>query len=871
MKKFKIFISVLLIFSLLPIYASFAQEEEYEIVLTETDGFKKLSAFGILTEEDEELEYYDEIPRGLFMKYAMKCYFGEGVYPTTEEAGILFSDVSEGTDGAREIAVASKLGIVNGNGSEFRPDDSITSSEAAKVLVSILGYGEIAENTGGYPTGYLTLANRLDIFDGCSFTESGCLAAEDLLTALVNTLEAEVMEISAIHSYNPGITRTYTTEGKTLLEHVFGIYREEGIVESNEYTSIYGLTDVDEGRVKINDIRYIENESGATELLGYSTECYYKMDAPEYNRVIVYIAPYKNNIVSVSSEYIEDSLISSTSFGYYKDAAASKATDVKLAKSATLIYNGGQKSLAPELLSPETGTVTLIDNNEDNVYDVAVVMSYRTILVSGVSPSSYTVSDMLGGDSIILDPEDDEYDVVIDLDGEKADFAAIAARYVISYAESNGCKKDIKYVKISTKTIEGTPESIDADAEIVTINGTDYPINANLAESISLKDSGTYYLDFSGRIVARKISKDVVYGYLNGVIKDSGLKDSIQAQIFTENDRWVELELKDKITYNGKSEDSELFYNDCMATKDYRQLITYTVDEAGRINMIKLAESFAEYSAEEENAIEQDIFRKYDEIASVKYRSGLKALGSGSGQASILLSDSTKVFVVPDQTEAAASKDEFYMMPRSEFEADATYTNVTAYDLDKIRTAGALVIRGHKKAINSKSSFMVVDEIVRTLNSDDTAVKGIKGYYKNSLITLAAKDDSIFLDSNGKAIEYSEGDVIQFTLDVDGNISSIVLRYDYSAGTGQSVGSTLSYASNTFVANTVYYTDASANKFITDGETKSIVGTDGSTIISVYDTETKTLTPGSLADLEKGNKFIARVVYYVADEIIVYH
>lgn len=866
MKKLKTFISVLLIFSLLPVFPAFAKEEISEaVVLSETEQFKKLSAFGVLGEEASDMEYYSEITRGIFMKYAMKCYFGNGIYPDVQDAEALFSDVSSSTDGAVEISVASKLGIVSGNGNSlFRPDDSITSSEAAKILVSVLGYGEIAENTGGYPTGYLALANKLDIFDGCVFSEEGYMAPADFLLALENTLEAEVMEISAIHSYNPGITRTYTTEDKTLLEYVFDIYMDEGIVESNEYTSIYGSSDVDEGRVKIDDVRYTENGSGAGKLLGYNTEVYYKKDKAEKNRLIVYIAPYENNVVYADSELIEKSLVTATTFGYYKTAVSARASDVKIAKSASLIYNGAQQSLTAQRLCPKNGNVTLIDNNRDNTYDVALVMDYRTILVSGVSASSYSVLDMLGGESIELDPEDEDYDVYITIDGKEGDFASIAAKNVISYAESSGNRKNVKYVNVSTKYIEGTPEAIGDD--FVTVNGVDYLVAEEIASTLSLRDSGIFYLDFTGKIVARKTEKDVVYGYLNGVRTDSGMSGSIFVQIFTENNRWVELELKEKINYNDKIQKAELFYNDCMAMGDYRQLITYTVDESGKVNMIRFAQNFEPFSPAEENAIEQDIFRCYDLISSAQYRSALKTLGGN-----LLLSENTKVFVVPDQTQSKADLEEFYIMSLSEFEADVSYKNIIPYDLDRIRTAGAIVIVGYKKSVSSKSSFMVVDSVVSTLNSENTPVKGIRGYYKNTLITLATKDASVLLDSSGKTVELGKGDVIQFSMDNDGNISSVSLKYDYSAGDKQSVSTSLSYSSNSFVRGAVYYTDAVAGKFISDGgSSKYIIGTDKSTIINIYDTETNTLTPGTISDLENGNKFIARVAYFVADEIVVY-
>ena len=43
-----------------------------------------------------------------------------------------------------------------------------------------------------------------------------------------------------------------------------------------------------------------------------------------------------------------------------------------------------------------------------------------------------------------------------------------------------------------------------------------------------------------------------------------------------------------------------------------------------------------------------------------------------------------------------------------------------------------------------------------------------------------------------------------------------------------------------------------------------------STLINVYDVAAKTLTPGTIADIEKGCSFAARLTYYQANEILVY-
>lgn len=164
---------------------------------------------------------------------------------------------------------------------------------------------------------------------------------------------------------------------------------------------------------------------------------------------------------------------------------------------------------------------------------------------------------------------------------------------------------------------------------------------------------------------------------------------------------------------------------------------------------------------------------------------------------------------------------------------------------------------------------MVVDKIVKTLNSDGIWTDSIKGYYKNSPVTLSAKDDTIY-DELSEPL--SGGDVIQILLDDNGNITKLNLRYNFSEGINQKFVVNNLYASSTFLAASVYYTDGEQQTIIVDGhDGKIVLVADDETQVSIYDTKDKTLTAGTIADIGKGNSFVARVSYYSINEIVVYH
>ena len=872
MKNIKIFISILLVLSLLPVLPTFAtQIEEVTVELTETEEFKKLSAFGIVTLEDEVLSL-DNITRGVFVSYAMRCYFGDTITAESIAKENPFKDVTQHTFGRDEILAAYALGAISKSDS-FRPNDNITMNEVAKILVCLIQFKEVAERSGGYPSGYLKVVNERNLFRNCSFTQEGYLHAYDFIKILLNLLETEIFRIAGVRKSEDEVSVIFTDiPSMTLLEHSFGIKKGSGVFESNEYTSINGYTEMEEDRVEIDSVIYACEDRNQKELIGYNVEFYYKTDKSLLYDQLVYAEKKNVKEILVRSEEIVRDSVSVTNF-VYRDKN-NKIQEKSIARSAALILNGAQKPISIQGLSPVKGTVTLIDNDRDNNIDVVKVMSYRTIQISGISQNSYSVSDKLGGKTVVLDPDNEEYDVYIEKDGKETTYSSLENDDIISYAESTGNRKNIKYAIVSSRTVEGVPEA--KDEKTVTFNGEIYDIDSEILKDLSLHESGIFYIDFLGQIVAKKIFREFVYGYLNNVGVSNDRERSVMVHIFTENNRWVQLEVKENITYNGKRKRAEEFYQDWNDEKIGRELICYTVTDKGIVNVISKAERFSEYSEEENTAIENNIFRVYPEIDSTPWRDASNSLGN-----SVVVSDRTKIFLVPDQSEELAAEEDFDMIAQADLIDYKEYKKIIPYDLDFSRTAGAIVMSKELNSgfINTSSSFLVVDSIWKSTNNDDVFVDAVKGYYKGTYISIPALNDGIFNEEGKDPLD--EGDVILIKLDNDGNIVMVQRIYDVSDAenrmfvkntSGSDITIKAAYASMVYIAGEIHSADVQNSKFIANvPEGKMVLGLDKNTVIRVYDTDEKVLKDGSATDLEKGKYFVSRIATYVADEIIVYY
>jgi hypothetical protein len=106
-----------------------------------------LSARGVIPPELSSL-YRDDITRAEFMALiANVCKYAEGAY--TPSVSAPFADIS-GSPYKDQIALCYQLGIIEGDGSLFRPDASLTREQCAKIIGSVIraiGGAAITSNT----------------------------------------------------------------------------------------------------------------------------------------------------------------------------------------------------------------------------------------------------------------------------------------------------------------------------------------------------------------------------------------------------------------------------------------------------------------------------------------------------------------------------------------------------------------------------------------------------------------------------------------------------------------------------------------------------------------------------------------------------
>ena len=98
-----------------------------------------------------------------------------------------FTDVPASHWANGYVAWAYHNGIINGYGNgAFGPSDTVTYEQAIKMLMAGIDYGSAAADAGGYPYGYISVAERYGFLDGVDNTFGRAITRANIAVLVAN-------------------------------------------------------------------------------------------------------------------------------------------------------------------------------------------------------------------------------------------------------------------------------------------------------------------------------------------------------------------------------------------------------------------------------------------------------------------------------------------------------------------------------------------------------------------------------------------------------------------------------------------------------------------------------------------------------------
>ena len=308
------------------------------------------------------------------------------------------------------IKYCNSLGIIAGHSAtRFAPDDTVTTQEAAKMLLVTLGYD--AERAGlvgagwGAKTTALADENGLmkDVNNGTTQGLPRQYAAQLMYNAIfANTVtlrDGEYTKYGYDNSLNPTIGEKYMD----LYKVSAGVLYKCNLVDGKDYYSITtsGYTDADKKVVTT----FNKVPTDVSDLIGQEVVVLRKVNASDETVYGVYADDDSKVVATGYASQLEadGDKIKLDGTSYKTDIAHTTASvyNINVDSTATVAMDSLFTAAENSTVTPNTAAtqIELIDNNGDGKVDLSVQTPAKVAKVTAVSTTSITVNYLTAGDA----------------------------------------------------------------------------------------------------------------------------------------------------------------------------------------------------------------------------------------------------------------------------------------------------------------------------------------------------------------------------------------------------------------------------------------------------------------------------------------
>lgn len=511
------------------------------------------------------------------------------------------------------------------------------------------------------------------------------------------------------------------------------------MVTANELTDLKGgarnsLT------VKIDNVKYYAGNSSTGLYLGQNVKFYYRQAEADTFGTILYAAPDSrdNEIIELDARDIDSAETTAKKLVYF--GVNDENEEIELDKNAEVVYNGKRLfEFNKESLTPEVGSLTVIDNNADDKADVIIVRNYRVAIVHSADADLGAIYMKMGSANVNFE-DFDAYS--LSKDGKICKVADISEWDIACVAE-NG---DIAEIMLSSGSVSGTISEIKKENEKVTeikVDGEWYEVSSGYIEKSADLDvgrSGVFCLAADGRVAAGKLSttEKPNYAILLGAepaAKGSGFDSNIVVQLFTQEGKSEVMKTAEKIAVNGKSIKREDLADKLSELGAQYELVTIDANTDGELTKIETPTDIT--GIENHAGYDEDNFSLDRNFSSVRFS------GVFGG---CWMTTETLFFSVPtDKTDT-----ELYKCEKAKAKlgsSDVTYSNIKVYDLDRFNNASVIMYSDFDKNISAENpevtlwnQFFIITDIKTAMDSEGAERKKVSGYFEGKFVEYFVAD-----------------------------------------------------------------------------------------------------------------------------------
>lgn len=869
-----LFITIILIFASI---ASLNVSASYDLSKYKSalDFLKMLDIVG-----SESMDAEQMVSRGNFAGMIVKAFSAE---PDTYQN--IFTDVPSSSPDAGYIQTAYNLGIINGFGAgNFSPDEPVTYAAVIKMAVAGLGYSRIASALGGFPTGYLVVANDIGLTSGVGGSWNEPMNFSNICVLLYNLLNSDICDITGVVSGDVTQARQY---GVSPLVRNFGLSRIEGVVKTSGYASMLTDVNIKKSQLTIGTKTFSLNVPNPQKYIGRDVIAWYGDDEIVS---LIYVKPQNNVVVIPVDEVDNFNNFELTTYNPESEDEAKYLVD----KGYTFILNGrGKEPFASDYFFNE-GNIEIIDNNADNIYDVVYARKMEYIVAATIDNINGNIYDTNYGGKVLTLKNGNGYFYsleILDKNGNAVSGTIddLSPDSVIMYSIS----EDGKFIEATAckQAVQKSVEEV-SDNEVMA-GGEVYKINSYFKnyDQITPGLSATFLIAPDGTLTSFQLPRtdSMSYGYFVDFYKNiNGISSDVQIEILASNGSKFHTVLADKVTLNGErysASDSVIEGTFMSGSVPEYQVIRYKLDENGRVSVIDTSERFEDlYPDYSLNDKYKPV--EYSDNSLLQYFSQKKSFWHAESKVfspHVIMGDNTIVFSVPQELAINNNKrydgEYFTVLNTSMMDSYGTHT-IDAYDLNNQLEPGVIVLynpdAGDTMTVRKHTALGMIDKVSTGINDDGEMVHlisvWVNGRYYDYTIDYEVYNN--ILNSNALTDEEKKhrsdvimkGDIVRVAVDGYGKVKALSVdgRYNPVKKTAEATSSAPHdgqiddsvYSGKVYSHSANHLSLVVENSFYNSGYSDEIIdkiapfGLRNDVTICVYDTKTSVVKTAKLSMLK---------------------
>lgn len=544
--RMKKVLSLVLVIAMVLSSMSFAFAAKFEDI-ADTDyakAIEALSALGVVTGYEDGTYRPEKVVTRAEMAKLIVEILGYGNLVAGSKSN--FTD-TQGHWADAWIALAAGKGLVVGTGDgKFTPDRTVSYDEAITMVVRALGYTDASNELKNmtWPTNFKVKAAELKLTKDVKLASTGADRG-GVAQLLYNALTATLVTVNSDGDIIKSTTQTTDAQGKVVVEYT------ELLSRIAQYDSSF---DVTTDKLDPKNKNYAGDKVDLAPYMFQNLKVYLNDDDE-----VVYVKGTNSLVIEGTVDEVKDPVVSIEDLnGKIKDITTS-GTSIA---ASSVFENGALRKTAKKLAdfeNTESITVVANDANGNGKIETAEIVGFVTTEQTKVAQvEKEYVAGKTKVDVFTLPTEDSK----VDLDNVTVTGAAESLEdikvddVVVEYKSEDGA---ITKLVVSRDTVDG---------EVTRIDGTKYYIDdkkyaSNGVGTLELGDEGTFYLDHNGDIVAFEGTSGptnyaVIVGKDGGSIKASRTDTNVYSiddypviKLATDKDELVTYEVAVSVNSNG--------------------------------------------------------------------------------------------------------------------------------------------------------------------------------------------------------------------------------------------------------------------------------------------------------------------------------